>query len=442
MKKITSRMVAHAAGVAQSTVSKVMNHCAGITPETQAAVIRAARDLGYHLSSAHGSARKNIAVVVPFGRCPFEGFIGNMLTELTRELIRHNMRQELIPDDDLGLLNERWVDGGITLGWDAELGRRWGDLLPAPLIRINSVSDHTINCYSVSLDGDRSMEELVEYLWNRGHRRIVQLHFESREHEEQNMSRRSQGFIAAMARRGVANPAQFCVFNCERHSVEELSVLIAGLLKQKTTALITSNEMRTLRVDRALRILNVRVPEELSWVGWEMEDISQYLTPPLTTLAIDRKAICRCAVELLERCLAHDPTVNDIRIPYHFHERDSVGMAPDFSKAHVRAHVKIQQEERIRAILRTSGPLSRKELAARLGIKPQNGHFRRRIAQLAAAGIIEYTAGARRSSLQKLRVPETASPADSGTREALLLPEDGKESFKHSAGPPPAFRPR
>lgn len=414
MKKVTSRMVAEAAGVAQSTVSKVMNNSVGVAPETQNAVIRIARELGYHASTRNG--RKTIAVVVPLGRCPFEGFIGNMLTELTRELIRRNMRQELIPDNDLGLLNERWVDGGISLDWEPELPRRWGEIHLAPLIRINSVSDHSVNCYSVCPDGDRSMEELVEYLWIRGHRRIVQLHFESHEHERQNMSRRSQGFIAAMARRNVASPEQLCIFNCERFSIEQLAALIASLLKQKTTALITSNEMRNLRVDRALRILNVRVPQELSWVGWEMEDISQYLTPPLTTLAIDRKAICRCAVELLERCLAHDPTVNDIRIPYHFHERDSVSTAPDSKKAHEEAHVKTHVEERILNSLRTSGPLSRKGLATALGIKPQNGHFRRMIAQLAAAGKIEYTAAARRSSLQKLRVPEAVFSADSGTR--------------------------
>lgn len=405
MKKVTSRIVAGAAGVAQSTVSKVMNNCAGVAPDTRNAVIRIARELGYHAST--GSGRKNIAVVIPFSRCPFEGFIGNMLTELTRELIRRNMRQELISDDDLGLLNERWVDGGISLDWEPELPRRWGEIHLAPLVRINSVSDHCINCYSVCLDGDRSMEELVEYLWSRGHRRIAQIHFESREHERRNMSHRCQGFVAALARRGVSDPMRFCIFNCEQHSVEELAAIIAGLLKQNVTALISSNEMRNLRIDRALRLLNVRVPDDLSWVGWEMEDISPYLTPPLTTLAIDRKAICRSAVELLERCLAHDPTVCDIRIPYHFHERDSVGMVPDTKKAHVKAHV----SARISATLRASGPLSRRELAVRLGIKPQNGHFRRIIAQLAAAGHIEYTVEKRRSSVQKLRAGD-APPAD------------------------------
>lgn len=400
MKKVTSRMVAEAAGVAQSTVSKVMNNCAGVAPETQNTVIRIARELRYHSSTRN--SRKTIAVVIPFSRCPFEGFIGNMLTELTHELIRRNMRQELISDNDLGLLNERWVDGGISLDWKPDLPQRWGEIHLAPLIRINSVSDHCVNCYSVCPDGDRSMEELVEYLWIRGHRRIVQLHFESREHESRNMSRRCQGFIAALARRGIADLMRFCIFNCEQRSVEELAAIIAGLLKQNVTALISSNEMRNLRVDRALRLLNVQVPGDLSWVGWEMEEISPYLTPPLTTLAIDRQAICRSAVELLERCFAHDPTVGDIRIPYYFHERDSVGTVQDIKKAHVKAHV----GERISALLRESGPLSRKELAVRLGINPQNGHFRRMIAQLVATGDIEYTAEKRRSSEQKLRASE------------------------------------
>ena len=59
MKKVTSRIVAGAAGVAQSTVSKVMNNCAGVAPDTRNAVIRIARELGYHAST--GSGRKNSA---------------------------------------------------------------------------------------------------------------------------------------------------------------------------------------------------------------------------------------------------------------------------------------------------------------------------------------------------------------------------------------------
>lgn len=396
MRKVTSRMVAKAAGVAQSTVSKVMNNSARVTPETQAAVIRVARELGYHMSSR--GSRRTIAVVVPLGRLPFEGFIGNMLTVLTRELYRRNMRQELIPDDDLGLLNERWIDGGIALDWEPEVGRRWGELHLAPLIRINSVSDHSVNCYSVCLDGDRSMEELVEYLWLRGHRKIVQLHFESEEHEERNMSRRSQGFVAALARRGVADPGRYCLFNCDRLPVGELAALIGGRMGQGMTALITSNEMRNVRVDRALRLLNVRVPEELSWVGWEMAEISKNLTPPLTTLEIDREAVCRSAVELLERCLARDPAVADIRIPYRFHERDSVGPAPGAPEVHGKAHV----WDRILRLLRESGPLSRRELAERLGIDPRNGYFRRTLSALTAADMVGYTEKARRSSAQKL----------------------------------------
>lgn len=75
---------------------------------------------------------------------------------------------------------------------------------------------------------------------------------------------------------------------------------------------------------RAAALLNLRIPQDLSVVGWEFAYVSQFLNPPLSTLALDRKTICREVVDLLERLLRKEPVAEDLHLPFHYIGRESV----------------------------------------------------------------------------------------------------------------------
>lgn len=321
MKKVTSRMVAAHAGVSQSTVSKAINNNPEIPLETRRRVIRAGRELGYPLIPRHG--QRTIAIVVP-SFTGFEGYVGGMLSTLTRELYRRGMRQELIPGDDLALLDERCIDGGISIDWRPELGPLWGALLPSPLVRINSRSDHAANCYSIVFDGEQAVSDLVARLWKLGHRRIGFFFMDSRAHEDANVSQRLAGFLSAVERRGVPRGLDFCEFDCLYRTPEELAEILARWRKAGVTALIGANEIGNALMYRAAALLNLRIPQDLSVVGWEFAYVSQFLNPPLSTLALDRKTICREVVDLLERLLRKEPVAEDLHLPFHYIGRESV----------------------------------------------------------------------------------------------------------------------
>lgn len=321
MKKVTSRMVAAHAGVSQATVSKAINNNPEIPPETRRRVIRAGRELGYPLIPRHG--RRTIAIVVP-PHSGFEGYVGGMLSTLTRELHLRGMRQELIPGDDLALLDERCIDGGISIDWRPELGPLWGGLLPSPLVRINSRSDHAANCYSIVFDGEQAVSDLVARLWKLGHRRIGFFFMDSRAHEDANVSQRLTGFLSAIERRGVPRGLDFCEFGCLYRTPEELAEILGRWHKTGVTALIGANEIGNALMYRAAALLGLRIPQDLSVVGWEFAHVSQFLNPPLSTLALDRETICREAVDLLERLLRKEPVGEDLHLPFHYIGRESV----------------------------------------------------------------------------------------------------------------------
>lgn len=324
MRKINSTMVARVAGVSQATVSKVVNNSGKIAPETREAVIRAAHRLGYAMIPR--KSRITVAVVIP--ATSFEGYIGSMLSTLTAEIFGHGMRQELIPESDLSILAERCVAGGIALGWDRKLNRAWNRIHPAaPLIRINGPSDHVRQCHGIAFDGARSLDEMVGHLWDQGHRDIGFCLFDNRQHERDNISGRYRGFRQALLRRRVASPDRFVTFSFSSYPVERRCEILSEWMRQGMTALISSNEARNMYIDQALRRLGVKVPDELSWVGWENSHVTSFLTPPLTTLGADRREICRRAIDLLLHCLDGGVVTEDIRIPYMITHRDSVGPA-------------------------------------------------------------------------------------------------------------------
>ncbi len=324
MKKVTSRIVARVAGVSQSTVSKVINNNPEVAAETARRVIRAAHELDYPLIPRGG--RPTVAVIIP--EYVFAGYIAEMLSALTRELLRRGIRLEMVFDTHLELLSERCVSGAIALSWDRQLNARWGSSFLAPLIRINAPGSHAENCWSVCYDGRRSLENLVERLWKLGHRRIGFFFFNSREHEETNVAERFQGFVAAMNRRGDGTPERFCRFDCFRSQPEELAAELDRWQRQGVTALIAANELANVVLDRVVRLLDLKIPEELSLVSWEMPGGSEFFTPPRTTLSVAPEQVCRAAADLLENCLSPDASPEDVLIPYRLIERASVGPAP------------------------------------------------------------------------------------------------------------------
>ena len=323
---VNSRDVARRAGVSQATVSKVANDNPVITAETRARVICAARELGYDLNS--GKKRRRVAVIVPEQR--FFGYVAAMLSGVSQEILGRGMGMEILPDSCISLLNERCIDGAIALSWKNDFCLKWSETMPLPLVRINGPSDHANNCYSVCPDGMSSMRSLLERLRGMGHGKIAFFFFNTYEHEIHNVAGRLEGFLAAMRAGGVNNPEQYCVFDCLRKSGRELSRQLAAWHDEGVTAIIFANQLGTGKMMQCLQFSGLKVPRDISVVGWEQPHFSEYTVPALSTLSPDPGEFARAAVALLVRMISRDfRNLHDILLPYHWIERESLGPAPN-----------------------------------------------------------------------------------------------------------------
>ncbi|NMA43917.1 MAG: LacI family transcriptional regulator [Oligosphaeraceae bacterium] len=321
---INSRDVARLAGVSQSTVSKVANNNMCITVETRARVIRAARELGYVLNPRKSSYRR-IAVIIPGQQ--YVGYIASMLSGVSQELLRRGMEMEIVPDTRLSILNERCVGGAIALSWENKFYNEWKKTITLPLVRINGASDHLNNCYSVCPNGIYSLQKLINQLWELKHRKIAFFFFNDYEHEIHNVARRLEGFLAAMQSHGMGDPEQYCFFDCLQKTSEELVQQLVTWHREGMTALIFAGAIGTGKMMQCIQLAGLRVPQDLSVIGWEQHDLSCYTIPPLHTLSPDPEEISRAAVTLLIQMIKRCPDVHDILLPYRWIERESIGIA-------------------------------------------------------------------------------------------------------------------
>ena len=299
MKRVSGRDVARAAGVSQSTVSRVMTADPRIGSETRRRVLEAARSLSYDMRPASG--RWSIGVLIGFSPQDANGYYAGIFSAVLEILERRGL--QMVPiwkhlEENVELRPLR----GILVLSHPEMDAL-AAAYPLPLVRINGPSCHLQNICSVNQDSAAGAAMAVRHLWKLGHRDIRYVSLEGREAESRKATLRWQGFLNSMRSLGCEDPERQCIFfpGCSHADQPLLIRAFDEAFREGCTALICVNSQHTLQVNAALHAMRVRVPEEISLIDWEFEGVSEYLDPPRTTVAVDFPKLATVALDLLCR---------------------------------------------------------------------------------------------------------------------------------------------
>lgn len=297
MKRVNGRDVARAAGVSQSTVSRIMTSDPRIGDDTRRRVLAAARRLGYDMRSVSG--RWSVGVLMGFRPDDANGYYAGIFAAVFQELDRRGLRMEPIwqtlnPEAEL-----RPVRGILVLSHPP-----LDKLIPAyplPMVRINGQSSRLHNICSVNVDSAAGSAMAVRHLWKLGHRDIRYVSLEGMSAENRKTTHRWQGFLNTMRELGCREPEKQCIFFSDFIYTDQKKLIrvLRRVFQQGCTALICVNSQHTLKVNAALHSLGVRVPEEVSVIDWEFEGVSEYLDPPRTTVAVDFPKLAAESLDLL-----------------------------------------------------------------------------------------------------------------------------------------------
>ncbi|MFN8223236.1 MAG: LacI family DNA-binding transcriptional regulator [Gaiellales bacterium] len=314
-KNATLRDVASRAGVSVATASRVLSGSAAVRPGTRERVERAARELLY-VAPGRTEATGAIGLLVPeFGNPVFAALSQSMETRATdagfATIICNTGGSARREVDYVHMLLERRVDGMVFIC--AEVTDTRGEHthyrqlleLGARLVFVNGGSER-LPVTSVGVDERFSGRLATDHLLSLGHRRIG---FAAGEEWALPARQKLRGRADALRAAGI-DPAphvahtQFTVAG-GRAALRELMAEPASA----PTGVICSNDLIAIGVIQEAATRGLRVPDDLSVVGFDGIDAARWLRPSLTTVAQPIDEIAATTVDAL-RALIDDPTLH------------------------------------------------------------------------------------------------------------------------------------
>lgn len=329
--------VAKAAGVTTAAVSYAISGKRPISDETRKRVEAAIKELGYTpnmaartLSSA-GRSSKLIGVVVPQteggGRLMFQNqFYAEILGSIelcARQAGYHVLISATDANDSyLTLAAERNLDGIIVIGMYPDEFYQQMKRSRIPIVLIDSYcNDHYY--HNVRIDDAYGSYLATKYVLERGHRDIA--FFCGRIKDNGVMKKRLAGYRDALGEYSVEF-RDALVFEGDidyKDGIESVNRLMDTQVN--ATAVVAAADILAIGAAKAFYERGVRVPDDISLMGFDDLEISQYLTPGLTTVRQQISLKGEKAVELLIRSI-NEPelTKQELILPVSLVERESV----------------------------------------------------------------------------------------------------------------------
>ena len=329
--RVTIGDVARAAGVSIPTVSKVINQRDGVAPATMLRVQQVVEELGYETSLVARSLRSSRTGVVGILVPEFEPFSTELLRGISSATT--GTGYELLAYAGL-------MTGADQPGWERRsLSRLSGTLIDGAIvvtpttalssssIPVVAIDPHTgpEGHATVDADNEGGAVDAVEHLVALGHTRIAHVHGRA---DLASAQLREAGYRRALAAAGIAVDERLV---CDGGYQEDQSAVVAHellTLPDRPTAVFAANDSSAFGVLRAATALGLRVPEDLSVIGFDDVPQASTTTPPLTTVAQPLAELGSRAVEMLLTMLRGEPASAHVRLPTTLRVRQSTGPAP------------------------------------------------------------------------------------------------------------------
>lgn len=306
----TIRDIARLSGVSIATVSRVLNDRPDVSDETREAVQEVVRRLGFSTNRSARSLSAGrtgfVGMTLPIVHAPYFSFI---LAGASEALYEQDMRVILCPtlhqyEREVTLLDRLMhgtTDGSLLL-----LPEESAEELKAlqeqryPFVVIDPRVELDEGIPSVSAAHASGAQRAAEHLLSLGHRRIAVITgLEGWMANEERLT----GYHAALAAAGVMPDPELQVASNWLISGGYEAALALLDLTDPPTAIFAFNDNLAIGAMRAARSRSLRVPEDLSIIGFDDSEEAAIVTPALTTVRQPLAEMGRMAVSLLVRLL-------------------------------------------------------------------------------------------------------------------------------------------
>lgn len=305
---VTQRDVAEAAGVDRATVSRALDATkrAMISPETAERVLSVAEQLGYRanvLARGLRTARSGvIGLEIPSNVNGSNGSLAEMISGFVSS-IEDRLRLQgftlLVTFSSSaeqavsGPGRHGMIDGMIRLHPGGPLPA--ADFGPVPEVTVGFDRDPQLD---IVVDEVRGIEIAVEHLHRLGHRRVAYI---GEPHSFPRGERHLRAYEATLRRLGLGEPNPSLMAHYHHRHPASAPQAVESVLTRggDPTAILFTDDKAAMGGYGVLRAQQIRIPEQVSVIGWGNSDAGLFLVPPLTTIALPLRSAAFAASDLL-----------------------------------------------------------------------------------------------------------------------------------------------
>ena len=313
---VSMKDIALRCGVSVSTVSKALNGRWDVNEETKEQILNAAKELGYTANSAARALKTNrtYSIGIVFTDLSNSGFMheyfASMLNSFRMEAERRGYDITFI-SENMGPTNTSYLQHAHARGLDG-VAIICADFFD-PMIQELACSDlpivsldHAFNNRSAVLsDNMHGLESLVRYVYGKGHRRLAYIHGNQTAVTENRLT----GFYRACEALGLQIPEEY-VTECEYHEPVSCYAATKRLLAlpERPTCIFFPDDYAYIGGINAIYEAGLRVPEDISIVGYDGIHMAKMVSPKLTTWQQNTADLGRIAAEQIIERIEHPRT--------------------------------------------------------------------------------------------------------------------------------------
>lgn len=304
--QVTIRDLALKLGVSISTVSRALRNASNVDPEKKRHVLELAAKLHYQPNRVAQNLRikktNTLGVVVPqinlhFFSSVISGIQEYAATHNYGVMICQSLESLAIEQTNIQMLVANRVDGLlISLSRETDSYEHLQTLLDKriPVVLFDRVAE-SVHANKVIVDDRDGASKATEYLVQTGCKNIA--YIGGPEHLYIS-NQRLKGYTDALQRNAIPIDDDF-IFHCHDLNSDVIAAtdkLLSG--SKKPDAILCLNDPVAVQVMQILKQRNIRIPDDISIIGFTNEPVSQFIEPSLTTVSQPADEIGRVAASL------------------------------------------------------------------------------------------------------------------------------------------------
>lgn len=328
---ITINDIADKLGISKSTVSKGLNNATDVSTETKRLILETAAEMGYINKRVRQNAK--ICIIIEnmdyntqnqFGYDIVEGF--KHMAELEGwivDIIPVTQDFQRLTPYDVFMIQEGY-QASFVLGFS--LLDPWIEEFRTshyPTVLFDNYIKGNPNVASVGCDNAEGFEYAIKHLVKLGHKKIGLI---SGPLDSYILRARYQAYIAALEKYGLEVNENY--IGLGYYVSESTRTYIPKLVEQGVTAILFSHDVRAISAITECNDREIRIPQDLSIIGFDDLPIAAYCEPPLTTIQQDRTALGKCGYYAMTSLLNNVP-IGSILLRAPLIVRESTGPVPE-----------------------------------------------------------------------------------------------------------------